>query len=253
MLIPLLVATATFLAQPAHFGDVSCRIARARAPVAAVAERVIDFPAQTASGFGLASVVASATSAASAVQMPPLPQLSEDEVKVLRNNWRLRWQQPPKTGGVGSGFAVCELRADADDVWRAVSAFERYPELISTVRTAEPYEADPAAVEPPPVAGNSVSRFSFLVSRIRLKLDVRFTVDDAQRYAMWQLDRQSWVLSDSTGYWHVEPCVDRPGFVRVWFCVSVKLSKRVPGFVVRLVSRLGLSKATKWLKDLEVE
>ena len=55
----------------------------------------------------------------------------------------------------------------------------------------------------------------------------------------------------SRGYWRVVPCADRPGIVRVWFCVSVQLSKRVPGFVVRLVSRLGLDKATRWLTDLE--
>ena len=44
---------------------------------------------------------------------------------------------------------------------------------------------------------------------------------------------------------------DRPGIVRVWFCVSVRLKPLVPGFVVRLVSRLGLFKATKWLQSLE--
>ena len=53
-----------------------------------------------------------------------------------------------------------------------------------------------------------------------------------------------------TGYWFVEPVLDRPDMSRVWFCVSVRLNKRVPGFVVSLVSRLGLKKATSWLGDL---
>ena len=66
-----------------------------------------------------------------------------------------------------------------------------------------------------------------------------------------QLDKPSWVLADSTGYWRVVPCADRPGVVRVWFCVSVRLKARVPGFVIQLVSRLGLAKATRWLADLE--
>ncbi len=225
------------------------RVACPRTPAptsSAVAERVLMFPLQR-SGFGLTSP--SVTSAIEGgMEVPSLPHLTEDEDQKVRSGERLRWQQPPGAGGIGSGFAVCELRADADDVWDAVSAFDRYNELISTVRTAELYEE---SEDQPPSPGTSVCRYSFLVSRIRLKLDVRFTVDDAQRFAMWQLDRQSWVLSDSTGYWHVQQFVDRPEVVRVWFCVSVKLSKRVPGLVIRLVSRLGLDKATRWLKTLE--
>jgi len=216
------------------------RVPKSRAATDAAAARVISFPLQS-SGFGLTSPSVAAEACA---EVPPLPQLSEAEDTLLRNRKQLRWQQPPGAGGIGSGFAVRELHADADDVWHAVSAFGRYNELISTVRTATPYNGPTA--EP-----LGVSRYSFIVSRIRLKLDVRFTVVDEQRYAMWQLDRQSWVLQDSTGYWRVVPCEDRPGVVRVWFCVAVKLSKRVPGFVVRLVSRLGLNKATRWLQDLE--
>jgi hypothetical protein len=52
------------------------------------------------------------------------------------------------------------------------------------------------------------------------------------------------VLSDSTGFWHVEPLADKPGYVRVWFCAAVVLTPVVPNFVVRLVSRLGLQKVS---------
>ena len=182
-----------------------------------------------------------------APDLPLLPLLDEDEEQLVCSGKRLRWQQPPGRGGVGTGFAVCELHADADDVWDALRSFDRYTELIPTVRTASYYEG-PAGE---PQDSDNVSRYSFLVSRIRLRLDVRFTVDDANRYAMWKLDRSSWVLSDSTGYWHVEQCADRPGVVRVWFCVMVRLGKRVPRFVIQLVSRFGLDKATRWLTDLE--
>ena len=83
---------------------------------------------------------------------------------------------------------------------------------------------------------------------IRLPLAVRFTVSDAERYATWVLDRPSWVLAESTGFWHVQPLPTRPGYVRVWFCVAVRLRARVPGFVVGLVSRLGLRKACFWVR-----
>ena len=43
---------------------------------------------------------------------------------------------------------------------------------------------------------------------------------------------------------------DRPCYARVWFSVAVALNKYVPGFVVGLISRLGLKKATSWIGDL---
>lgn len=182
----------------------------------------------------------------STVLTPELPTLDASEEELLRSGNMLRWQEPPGAGGAGSGFTVQEICADVDEVWRAVSGFSRYSELIPTVRTARAYDGPAGVVEP-----ENVSRYSFLVSRIRLRLDVRFAVHESERYATWQLDRPSWVLRDSTGYWHVQPCTDRPGLVRVWFAVQVSLTKRVPGFVISLVSRLGLSKATKWLKALD--
>ena len=69
-----------------------------------------------------------------------------------------------------------------------------------------------------------------------------------ERYVTWVLDRPSWVLKESTGYWHVQAVPERPGYVHVWFCVAVRLTARVPRFVVGLVSRLGLRKACYWVR-----
>jgi len=180
--------------------------------------------------------------------LPALPVLDASEELLVQSGRCLRWQQPPnQQTPFGSGFAVQELHADADEVFDALSAFGRYPELISTVRTATEYAAPEGADDEPP----NVSRYRFVVSRIRLVLNVCFAVDAAQRYASWRLDKPSWVLDDSTGYWRVQQLPERPGVLRVWFCVSVQLSPIVPNFVVGLVSRLGLRKATRWLKALE--
>ena len=92
------------------------------------------------------------------------------------------------------------------------------------------------------------SCYDFLVSRIRLPLAVRFTISDADRYAAWVLDRPSWVLRESTGFWHVQAVPERPGYVRVWFRVAVLLKARVPRFIIGLVSRLGLRKACFWVR-----
>ena len=174
--------------------------------------------------------------------MVQLPSLDADEEAKVRRGEMLRWQEPPGAGGEGSGFAVMELCADPDEIFRAVSAYSRYDELIPTVRTATAYEDPEAGTE-----SDNVCRYKFIVSRVRLRLDVRFATDDEQRYACWRLDKPSWVLADSTGYWHVQPCDDRPGVTRVWFVVRVRLAARVPGFIISLVSRLGLAKATRWL------
>ena len=48
----------------------------------------------------------------------------------------------------------------------------------------------------------------------------------------------------------METLADRPCYARVWFSVAVALNKYVPGFVVGLISRLGLKKATSWIGDL---
>ena len=176
--------------------------------------------------------------------LPELPGLSPDEEQRLRTGQPLRWQSL-RPDGYGSGFAVQELHADTADVWRAVSEFAHYPERIPTVRTATTYDGPEGELARP-----DDSRWTFIVSRIRLRLDVRFTVREAMQYAEWHLDQQSWVLADSTGYWRVQECDGRPGVVRVWFCVEVRLKDFVPAFIVRLVSRFGLRKATGWLSDL---
>jgi len=229
-------------------------------PVGGVHGATISAPgACTASSCRLAAAVAVATRLevpshdqpiGAVASLPALPTLDASEELLVQSGKCLRWQQPPsRKQPLGSGFAVQELRADADAVFRAISDFAQYPELISTVRSATAYEPpeEDAPVDEPP----SVCRYRFIVSRIRLVLAVRFAVDAARRYASWRLDVPSWVLDDSTGYWRVQPVPERPGVCRVWFCVSVRLNPLVPRFVVGLVSRLGLYKATKWLKSLD--
>lgn len=113
-----------------------------------------------------------------------LPALSKQDERQLAAGQRVQRQQ--LGAGYGAGYAVQELAADADAVWRAVSAFERYAELIPTVKSVEVVrDADPALGGP---------CFRFLVSRIRLLLHVRFGVDESARRASWELERPSWVL-----------------------------------------------------------
>ena len=117
-----------------------------------------------------------------------------------------------------------------------VTAYHRYVELIKTCRSATRYECCnreselpivPCAVDAPCEADGVC--YQFIVSRLRLNLSVRFVTDDSLRYASWVLDRPTWVLRDSTGFWHVEPLDG--GRVRIWFSVAVLLNPGIPSFV----------------------
>lgn len=178
--------------------------------------------------------------------VPELPVLSDEDVRVLYEGKFL--QRQILDGPDGSGFAVQELRATPDEAWECVSNFDEYAQRIKTVRTVSMYTPEPDSRFGALAPGETC--YDFLVSRIRLPLAVRFTMHDVatERYVTWVLDRPSWVLKESTGYWHVQAVPERPGYVRVWFCVAVRLTARVPRFVVGLVSRLGLRKACYWVR-----
>ena len=172
---------------------------------------------------------------------PTLPVLNATDLARLANGRRVTFQD--FDGKQGSGFAVQVVYASPDDVWSRVSNFEAYDDLIGTVREARAYT--------PASQVDGTACYSFVVSRIRLKLNVRFCVVEEERYAYWKLERKSWVLSDSDGFWYVEPVDGKPGRVRVWFCVGIVLNPLVPGFVVSLVSRLGLKKAFSWVSSMD--
>ena len=103
-----------------------------------------------------------------------LPVLEEDERHRLRAGERVSRQQPPESGGAGSGFSVQEVCLSPAAAWAVVSDFEGYAERIKTVRTVTRYVSETPGSEGAPC-------FNFLVSRIRLVLNVRFDIDEASR------------------------------------------------------------------------
>ena len=102
------------------------------------------------------------------------PELDEDEQRRLHAGERVSRQQPPERGGAGSGFSVQEVCLPPDAAWAAVRDFEGYAERIKTVRTVTRYTSEALGSEDAPC-------YNFLVSRIRLVLNVRFDVDETSR------------------------------------------------------------------------
>lgn len=172
---------------------------------------------------------------------PLLPVLSVREELTLREGERVEHVVMPR-GSTGSGMSVQDVRADPDDVFRAVSSFSEYASRIKTVRTVT-------------VSSQSgrTTKALIEVSRFKLKLYVNFTTYDTARYVAWTLDRDipTPFIRECVGYWYVEDLGEaRPGWSRVWFVVRVRLRPFVPKIIEALVARVGLRRATTWIQSL---
>merc|ERR1719203_1271960 len=70
--------------------------------------------------------------------VPKLPVLEESDLQNLAAGVRV--QRQLLTGDTGGGFAVQDICANPESVWRYVRDFDNYDSLIGTVRSATPYE-----------------------------------------------------------------------------------------------------------------
>lgn len=177
-------------------------------------------------------------------QTPILPALSVHEELQLREGERVERVVMP-AGSTGSGVSVQDVRASPDEVFCNVAAFESYTSLIKTVRNVEIYER---------TAGTAKALIE--VSRFKLKLYVNFTLNMPARMISWTLDRDNATpfIRECVGYWYIEDLGDvRPGWSRVWFVVRVRLRPYVPKIIEGLVARVGLRRATKWVRSLSRE
>ena len=69
------------------------------------------------------------------VERPALPELTEEELTQLRLGQRV--QKQTRDGGSGSGSVVLDVRADPDMVLGLLTKYEKYAEMIDTVRECE--------------------------------------------------------------------------------------------------------------------
>ena len=69
------------------------------------------------------------------VERPALSELTEEELTQLRLGQRMQKQM--RDGGSGSGSVVLDVRADPDMVLGLLTKYEKYAEMIDTVRECE--------------------------------------------------------------------------------------------------------------------
>lgn len=169
---------------------------------------------------------------------PPIPTLSDEDLANLAAGKSVLKQTKTDTGGRGT--AVQDIAATPDQIWSKITSYANYPQWVDGVYECETYSK----------SGSDIyARFLIGAMGIKVEYFVHHKYHPELGYMTWTLDYSRLSdLDDSVGFWRVEPLADKPGYTRVYYSVSVKLSGWVPGFVEDMLSKSGLTKATAWVK-----
>jgi hypothetical protein len=186
------------------------------------------------------SSTSSSSSSISSNSKPPdfsLPSLSRGDIQKLQAGERVEKQN--RDGRSGNGLVVVDVKASVDEIFDALASFDKYEEMIPTVRGAQIYSS---------TQDTTVAEFS--LSRFRLKINVINFVYREKRVIKFSLDpsRPNLVLRQADGFWYVEKLVDRPGYSRVWLSASVIASRLIPTVIVDYAAMRALPRASSWLQ-----
>lgn len=171
-----------------------------------------------------------------------LPLLTPYDQKMLKSGQRIQKQE--RSGREGTGWVVLDVAADHRTILRSLADFDRYEEMIPTVRRANVYER----------LGGTVTKVQYSLSRFRIKVNIVNEIVPEQNLIRFSLDEErssrgsNLVIKKADGFWHVHPCEDRPGYSRVWLNAAVIISPLVPTTFVDYAACRALPRATKWIQ-----
>lgn len=170
---------------------------------------------------------------------PPTPTLTADDLAALASGKSVL-KQTKNPDGSGRGVSVQDIHADPDKIWARITNYKMYPQWVENVYECSTYKVEGSDIR---------ARFLIGTSLLKYEYFVKHTYRPADHWMTWTLDydRQS-DLDDVVGFWRVEPLADKPGYTRVFYSVSVKLSGWVPGWVEDMLAKNGLTSATTWVK-----
>lgn len=170
---------------------------------------------------------------------PSIPALTADDLATLSNGKPvLKTVKNPD--GSGRGIAVQDIHATPEVIWARITNFAMYPKWVENVYECEAYKHDGADWRARFVIGTSLIKYEYFI---------KHDYQPANHYMTWTLDYDRLSdLDDSVGFWRVEPVADKPGYTRVYYSVSVKLSGWVPAWVEDMLAKNGLTAATAWVK-----
>ncbi len=171
-------------------------------------------------------------------EAPPVVPLSDPELAQLALGQVVKRQIKLADGG--RGVAVQDIQAPPEVVWGRILDFPAYPQMVDNVYECEIYGHS---------GDQLLVRFIIGALLIRIEYYIDHSLHQDQGWMTWRLDysRDS-DLDDSVGFWRVQPVPGRPGFTRVFYSVEVYPRGWVPGPIEELVTDLGLTKATGWVK-----
>lgn len=174
--------------------------------------------------------------------LPELPPLSQADKQRLRRG--LAVQKQERRGGGGWGVVVMDVDASVSTVLGVLEAFEKYKDVIPSVRDVGPVKREEVR------DGLYRVRCTYKLSRFRLAVSAVHVVDRSQRTVRFGCDPSAsgGLLREASGSWYVEPQADDPSKSRVLFRCCLHAAEWVPQWLVEYGAQRALRRATSWLK-----
>ncbi|EKX38972.1 hypothetical protein GUITHDRAFT_114852 [Guillardia theta CCMP2712] len=140
-------------------------------------------------------------------------------------------EKQSRSGLLGEGLVVVDVKADIPTVMAVLSDVERYPQRIATVREATIIPGTRSSVR---------CKARFKLSRFRLEVTADLSLNKFRNMLEFQLDRSgmgSSAFDEARGFW-------------VWLSAKVRCSPLLPPFIVDYAASRALPRATSWLKPV---
>lgn len=191
------------------------------------------------------SIVVPGQHDSSAEKILGIPALTDDELRQLRLGVNIQKQYREER--TGSGYVAMDIRGSPGDAWALLTDYAEYESLIDTVRRA--------TIQPGGTPNRTLA--TYVLSKFQLEVSVVQQFDEASQQLSFTLDESSrnLILKDAQGIWIVESKAKglKPGYVRVWLCVSIRVSRAVPRKIVDYAAKRALPRATTWLRSAMFE
>lgn len=173
---------------------------------------------------------------------PPRPTLTAaDLAELAAGEPVLKQEQTASgTGAAGRGIGIQDVHADPATIWARITDYGAYPRMVDHVKECQLYDR----------AGDHFKvRFVIGAPLISIEYFIDHTFHQEQGWMTWRLDytRHS-DFDDTVGFWRVDPLPDKPGWSRVFYSADVKAAGWVPPPIEQAFAKIGLSKATAWVK-----
>jgi hypothetical protein len=171
-----------------------------------------------------------------------LPDLSPRELVQLSRGERI--QKQSRSGRSGYGLVVVDVPAPESEVFNTLCDFNRYPELISTIRAGRISKQS-----------DTVVKAEYYLSKFMLKVNILHTIIPEQHLIRFQLDptKPNIVMRVADGFWYTETVsatgdASSPPRTRIWLSANIRASRVVPDLIVDYAAYKALPRATTWLQ-----